>query len=169
MVGDGPEHQAIVDYVSQHHLEKDVICFPFLSQDDLSGLYKNARALCLCSKKETWGLVINEAMACGCPIIASVECGATNVLVSEGKNGFKFSCNDIQALAKIMMKLHSLPPDQLQMMRKSSKEIISGWGLERFSAGCYDAIQFVSKQPKRRMSFINKIIINLWKGRYRPI
>ena len=170
LIGDGPEHGIIVDYVNQVGHTDDVIFLPFLPQDELPAIYQNAKALSSSSSSsETWGLVINEAMACGCPIIASVQCGATNTLVQEGKNGFRFSCEDINRLAELMIKIHNLTDKQRQSMREASKTIIADWGLDRFVKGCFEAMDYVSTHPKRKVSIVSRFIIKLWKGRYRPV
>lgn len=169
LIGNGPEHQAILDYISQNDLVDLVTCLPFLSQDELAAIFQNAKGLVCCSNcQETWGLVINEAMACGCPIIASVESGATNTLVQDGVNGYKFSCDDTAALADRMKRLHCLDNNDFQNMRDASKRIIKGWDLDRFCKGVYDAIIYVFNQTKRKTSPTDRLIINSWKGRYRP-
>ena len=170
LIGDGPEHQAIVEFVEQSDFLDKVFFLPFLSQDDLSAIYHNSQALIVCSNvEETWGLVINEAMAGGCPVIASIQCGATNSLVQEGVNGYKFSCENIGELAEAMIKYHNLSAHQKDIMRRESKRIISDWGLDRFAKGCCQAIDYVVSAPKRRITIIDRIIIKWWKGRYRPI
>lgn len=170
LVGDGPEHQAILDYISKNNLDANVLCFPFLSQEELAGIYQKAKALVCCSNsQETWGLVINEAMACGCPIIASNECGATNTLVRHGINGYRFPFGDIEKLSKSIIDLQKLDDDAHLAMRESSKQIIANWGLERFCQSCFDAIHYTIGQHKRKVPWLNRPIISLWKGRYRPV
>lgn len=168
-VGDGPEHSKIMSFAKENGIDDLVIMSPFLSQVDLRGIYQQAKALILSSVSETWGLVINEAMACGCPILASKQCGATSVLVKENENGFSFDCCDYEELARKMAELHNLGTEKQASMSRKSKEIIADWGLERFSGGVCDAIDYVMSHPKRKTGFIDNILINIWKGRYRPI
>lgn len=170
LIGDGPEHETIVDYVNQAGLTKNVLFLPFLPQNELPAIYQNAMALCSSSNSsETWGLVINEAMACGCPIIASIQCGATNTLVDNGINGFHFSCEDIDRLSELMIKIHNLSDTERKLMKEASRSIIANWGLNRFAISCCEAIDYVYTHPKRKVSIIDRFIINKWKGRYRPI
>lgn len=170
LIGDGPEHKRIAKFIHENHCEDKVHFLPFLSQTELPTIYQHAEALICCSNnEETWGLVINEAMAGGCPVIASIQCGATNTLVHDGINGFQFSCNDVDKLTELMLTYHRLPLNKKNAMKEASKQIISDWGLDRFAKGCCNAIDFVKIQPKRKISIINNLIIRLWKGRYRPI
>ncbi len=169
LIGDGPEHERIVKFIQENHCEDKVFFLPFLPQEELLSIYQHAEALICSSSSETWGLVINEAMAGGCPVIASIQCGATNTLVHDGVNGFQFSCEDVDKLTELMLAYHNLPLNKKEAMKKASKQIISNWGLERFAKGCCEAIDFVTAQPKRKTSIIDNLIIRLWKGRYRPI
>lgn len=169
LIGDGPEHSKIEEYVREQNLSEKVFLLPFLSQKELPGIYQNAKALCSSSSSETWGLVINEAMAGGCPIFASYECGASNVLVHDEKNGYKFHCDDLQRLAELMIKYHNLPSLEQKKMREASKQIIANWGLKRFVDGAIAATEYVSSHKKRRTRLIDKLIIRRWRGRYRPV
>ena len=168
-VGEGPEHQAILDYITKNKISDYVQFIPYLSQEELAGTYQHAKGLICCSYQETWGLVINEAMACGCPIIASNECGATNTLVQHGINGYRYSCHDIRTLSELIIKLQELSEESYLNMRNASKQIIAEWGLDRFCQGCFDAIQYTISHPKRNVNMLQKDIISLWKGRYRHI
>lgn len=170
LIGEGPEHVKIEHFVSESHLEKHIHLLPFLSQEKLPDVYQHAKALISSSSSsETWGLVINEAMACGCPIIASIQCGATNTLVHEGENGFRFSCEDVNRLAQLLIKFHRLGEHKQSAMREASKRIISNWGLDCFTKACVDAVEYVVSHPKRKTNWFDRIIIRLWKGRYRPV
>jgi len=55
---------------------KNVEVIPFMEKEDLNNEYKNCKLLLLTSRKECWGLVINEAASFGCPILASKYAGA---------------------------------------------------------------------------------------------
>lgn len=170
LIGNGPEHDSIANYVKKSNHRDTIILLPFLSQNELPCIYQHAKALCCASDcNETWGLVINEAMAGGCPIIASTQCGATNTLVHNGINGFTFSFEDSDLLSEHMRSIHNHTPEEHLSMKFASKSIISEWGLNRFVNGSCNAIDHVTSHSKRRTSLVDRAIIKLWKGRYRPI
>lgn len=170
MVGDGPEHGLIERYVKDNNLLESVTLLPFKSQKELRHIYHGAEALILSSNyEETWGLVINEAMACGVPVIASDQCGATHTLIRDGVNGYSFSLIEQDSLTKRMCEYHELSVEERNKMRLVALNTINEWGLPRFCQCCYDAINYVSDQPLKKFPLINKLIINLWNGRYRPI
>ncbi len=72
-----------------------------LSPSDLLPFYAFAEALVLPSLSETWGLVVNEAMASGVPAIVSERCGCVGDLVTDGVNGFVFDPHDEEALISL--------------------------------------------------------------------
>jgi glycosyltransferase involved in cell wall biosynthesis len=68
-------------------------------------LYRVADVFVLPSRSETWGLSINEALACGTPVIVSDKCGASIDLVKEDENGLVFKSEDGQDLLRQMQKM----------------------------------------------------------------
>ena len=98
IVGDGPLKAAVDEYRRAH----DIPCAiaGFQNQRRIASTYAAADALVLPSTwGETWGLVVNEAMACGLPVIVSDQAGCAPDLVVEGETGFTYPCADVAALA----------------------------------------------------------------------
>ena len=104
LVGDGPLGP-ILDAHQQRHGAVCTIA-GFLNQQQIGAAYAAADALVLPSDAgETWGLVVNEAMACGIPAIVSDQAGSAPDLVVEGATGFTYPCGDVAALAERMSRL----------------------------------------------------------------
>ena len=96
LIGDGPEHNNLLDFVKNNNIE-GVIFIPFSLQVELIEYYHNASLFLLLSNyQETWGLVVNEAMASGLPVMVSDQCGCASTLVKENENGFIVKTNDVQ-------------------------------------------------------------------------
>lgn len=170
MIGEGEEHHKIVKFIEEHQLQSKVILLPFQSQEKLPAIYQHAKAFCINSnEEETWGLVINEAMAGGCPILASSQCGASGTLVKHGINGYTFDYTDIDKLASFMADFTLLSEEKKQNMKNASRNIIKDWGIPRFVNGAIEAIDSVTSKPKAKVNLIENIIIHHWYGRYRPI
>lgn len=169
MIGDGSDQPELKSFVKKNGLTYKVKFLPFKTQDELISLYQNAQALCIPSQQETWGLVINEALAAGCPVFASNQCGASNILIKDGVNGYRFDCHDVDALAEIMLKYHNLSDLERSEMQKNSVDIISTWGLDKFSSSLLQAIDYVTSHNKRTSTLVSKLIISKWKGQYRPV
>ena len=76
--------------------------YPFMSQEELKPFYHNASWFILPSRfGETWGLVVNEAMASGLPVLVSEQSGCASTLVKKGINGYTFSPNDENGLSDL--------------------------------------------------------------------
>ncbi|MGH3428097.1 MAG: glycosyltransferase [Mycobacteriales bacterium] len=82
------------------------------SGDALWSEYLKASCLVLPSRSEPWGLVANEALSHGCPVIASDRCGCVPELIAEGRSGMVFRCDDVDDLAdKLGAALRLFPDD----------------------------------------------------------
>ena len=103
MVGDGPLREECERYVSERRLP--VTFAGFLNQKAMPDAYAAADILVMPSvRDETWGLVVNEAMASGIPAIVSDMVGCAPDLVIESKTGCVFSAGDIDSLARIFLE-----------------------------------------------------------------
>lgn len=83
----------------------------FLEKEELADIYARAAALVFPTHSDPWGLVVNEAMACGLPIIATSVAGCVANLVEDGWNGMVVPPSNPDALAAAM---HSLVCDELR-------------------------------------------------------
>lgn len=96
--------------------------------------YASAGALVLPSLSEPWGLVVNEAMAAGLPVIVSDKCGCVDDLVEEGANGFLFDPHDSGAFVRCLTRMAALPERDRARMGRRSTEIIARYTPERCAA-----------------------------------
>jgi glycosyltransferase involved in cell wall biosynthesis len=132
--------------------------------DDLCYYYALSRVHIVPSIIDQWGLVVNEGMASGLPVVVSKGCGAAKTLVQEGENGWTFDQGDDEALTKLMIRTSSLPSDALKEMGRKSQSIVSDWSLDRFADGVLKAIEIPRRPPS---GAISDILTKLWKGRVR--
>lgn len=96
----------------------------FLNQTEIPQAYVTADCLVLPSNySETWGLVVNEAMACGRPAIVSDRVGCGPDLVSEGQTGWVFPYGSVEVLAE---KIHSACSLDLAAVGRRAKERVMG-------------------------------------------
>lgn len=100
-----------------------------LSGTALLDAYAAADVFVLASRFEPWGLVVNEAMAAGLPVIATERVGCVDDLIQNGRNGFIVPARDAEALAKAMIRFANRP-DLLLCMGEESRRFISGWTIE---------------------------------------
>jgi glycosyltransferase involved in cell wall biosynthesis len=78
----------------------------FQQREGLVELFALAEATVVPSLSEPWGVVVNEALACGTPVIASDAVGAAEDLIRDGVNGRVYPAGDVRALAEALR----LPP-----------------------------------------------------------
>jgi len=102
--------------------------------------YGLATAFVLPSLYEEWGLVVNEAMACGLPVLVSETVGSATDLVIHGENGFVFSPLELDGLADGILQL-ARNPDLARAMGAASRDRIRHWGCDRFASGALMAVQ----------------------------
>ena len=76
-----------------------------MKKEVLFTFYKASDLFVFPTREDIWGLVINEAMACGLPVISSDMCVAANELVVSGENGFIYPVLDIEQLTKYLQNL----------------------------------------------------------------
>ena len=74
----------------------------FANQTQLPAIYTSADLMVLPSMYDAFGVVVNEAMLCGCPVAASDHVGAARDLIEHGRTGFVYPCGDIDALAAVL-------------------------------------------------------------------
>jgi glycosyltransferase involved in cell wall biosynthesis len=86
----------------------------FVNQSELPGVYASADLLVMPSEHETWGLVVNEAMACGVPAVISDVIGCAPDLIEPGKTGLTFPRGDVAALSTAIATALSFDPDRTQ-------------------------------------------------------
>jgi glycosyltransferase involved in cell wall biosynthesis len=126
LVGDGPMRKDLEDYVKNHAVS-GVEFFGFQPKESLFHFYNIADVLVMPSKRETWGIVVNEAMCFGLPIIASDKIGVAVDLVKHEQNGLIFPTENSQALARAIETMMSLPPKDLARLGRASKAMIEHW------------------------------------------
>jgi 1,2-diacylglycerol 3-alpha-glucosyltransferase len=104
------------------------------SPGELLAYYAHAKGLILPSTRDPWGLVVNEAMASGLPVIVSNRCGCADDLVEHGGNGFLFDPSREDELTECMLRLSAMTEEERAAMGRRSKEIIRNYSLETWAA-----------------------------------
>lgn len=118
--------------------------FPgFLQKDRLPEIYALADAFVFPTLSDPWGFVVNEAMACGLPIIASDVAGCVADLVHDGENGLIVPARDVGALSDAMGKLAA--DGRLRArMADSSSGLILDHSPSAWAEGVSKAVQWVT-------------------------
>ncbi len=134
LVGDGSLKKEYENFVKSNHLP--VFFLGFYNQSQMPEAYAMSNVLVLPSESETWGLVVNEAMACGLPVIVSDGVGCAADLIAEGVTGFTFPKGNIKALSERMRQMIRLAP---QSMKAKVMQKISLYSPTHAAAGIEEA------------------------------
>ena len=140
LLGDGPLRSALEAKRDALDLRDCVVMPGFKQVADLPAYYTLARAFVHPSTIEPWGLVVNEAMACGLPVLVSNKCGCAPELVRDGVNGFTFDPLDVEEMARHMARV-SAPGFPRATFGEKSGEIVAEWCPDRFARGLSQAIE----------------------------
>jgi glycosyltransferase involved in cell wall biosynthesis len=103
----------------------------FQNQSAMPSLYASADLLVLPSDQETWGLVVNEAMACGVPAVVSEAVGCGPDLIEPGRTGAVFPVGDIAALAEAIRSTLALERSSVRRHLNEKMAIYSPAGAAR--------------------------------------
>jgi glycosyltransferase involved in cell wall biosynthesis len=139
----------------------------FRQYDELPAYYGLASAFVHASTTEQWGLVVNEAMASGLPVLVSEHCGCAPDLVENGVNGFTFDPYDVQALAALMQRVAAMTEVRRTAMARAGQRIIADWGPERFADGLMQAAEAALRQAPPAPSWFDQAL--LWAVARRPL
>jgi len=136
--GDGVSREALSEHAKL--ISPGVVCFPgFAQREDLAGFYALAEVFILPTHSDTWGLVVNEAMACGVPIIVTNVAGCAADLVEDGWNGCIVPpANPARLSAAIDALLRQ--PEMTQEMSVCSSERIQAYSPEACAHGLAVAV-----------------------------
>ncbi len=136
-LGHGELREQLAAFAHEHRL--DVKLPGFVNQGDLPRHYAMCDVFVLPSTYEPRGAVINEAMACGLPVIVTDRCGSLGDIVLENDNAFVYPAGDADALAR---SLDAMMDDDLRArMARRSREIIATWDYAHGVQGVKEALR----------------------------
>lgn len=117
----------------------------FRKKEALAKYYRAADVLAMPTRTDVWGLVINEAMAAGLPVVSSDACVAGLELVENGANGYIVPCGDAGALAE---KLNKVLERDLEAMGQASLEKIRPYTFENMARVHMELFEKLSEKNK---------------------
>ena len=160
VLGDGPMRSELECRRSDLGLENAVLMPGFMQYEALPAYYGLASAFVHASSTEPWGLVVNEAMAAGLPVIVSSRCGCATDLVSDGVNGFTFDPLNSEALGGLLARLAHGGVD-LSAMGQASRTSIAGWGAEQFALGLERAVGIAADRGPPPAGLLDRALLRL--------
>jgi glycosyltransferase involved in cell wall biosynthesis len=160
VVGDGSSRADLESLATKLGIGEKILFRGLAGYQELPGIYGLAKAFVHASTTEQWGLVVNEAMAAGLPVLVSERCGCVSELVKNEVNGFTFNPWDAEEMAQRMLIVHR-DSSSLQQMGQESAAIIAEWGVERFARNLRRAVECALDRGPRKSGMISKAVIGL--------
>jgi glycosyltransferase involved in cell wall biosynthesis len=118
LVGAGPLCAELKARVAELNLGDVVTFLGTKNISEIAELFMESTALVLPSHSEPWGLVVNEALSYGCPVVASDVCGCVPDLVIDGVTGYSFEAGDVEALSQAMLSAVKMTEDRVEVAKK---------------------------------------------------
>ncbi|MBL8564835.1 MAG: glycosyltransferase family 4 protein [Hyphomicrobiaceae bacterium] len=148
ILGDGPERASIESAIVAGGDSRHVHLPGFRGYEDLPEFYGLAEAFAHVSTVEQWGLVINEAMAAGVPVIVSNRCGAARSVVDHGVSGI-LTGTEVSEITRSLLQFLKLTPRERAAMGRAAASAIADWGPDRFGTGLKRAVESALSIPRR--------------------
>jgi len=149
LCGDGALRQQIEEQIVREELTEVIHLPGFLQQDELLPYYAHAKYFIHASLQDQWGLVVNEAMAAGVPVLVSDHCGCFGDLVIEGVTGFGFNPRNANELTHSMIKMSSGEVD-LKAMGEAALAHIQKYSPDYFAQGLRQAVEYATARANAR-------------------
>lgn len=159
IVGDGALKDTLIKARDKLGLERDVLFPGFAQYKDLPSYYGLAKVFVHASTVEQWGLVVNEAMASGLPVLVSDRCGCAPDLVMEGQNGHTFDPLDVAQMTRLMALMAARA--DLSEMGRASEKTVNLWSPERFADGMMHICELAVRNGLRRSNIVGRLLIKL--------
>jgi glycosyltransferase involved in cell wall biosynthesis len=138
--GDGSLRRALESEAVSLGIADKVRFIGFVNQSGLPEIYTASDVLVLPSESEPFGLVVNEAMLCGCPVIVSDCVGARFDLVRDGETGFVFPMGDVKALSALLEQSMQ-SPERLRRLGEAARERMATWSPRQNLEGFVTALE----------------------------
>ena len=162
--GDGAQRAELEKEAAMRNIANKVQFLGFVNQSQLPKLYKSADLMVIPSRYEPFGLVVNEAMLCGCPVVASDRVGAVRDLITHGKTGYVYPCDDTNALAETATKCpqRSSPTSISRAKRSATHTDLDSASKCRRTCRCRRTrTRAKNRHNPRRHSLLGKIHVKL--------
>jgi glycosyltransferase involved in cell wall biosynthesis len=147
ILGDGEERESLEKMRAELDLGDHVHLPGFRGYEDLPSYYGLADVFIHPSQREQWGLVVNEAMATGLPVLVSDRCGCAEDLVMDGKTGYTFSPGDANLIAEQLKALWSDDALRMRLGRNAARRI-AAFSPDAFARGLEKACRRALESPR---------------------
>jgi glycosyltransferase involved in cell wall biosynthesis len=139
ILGNGELEGEMIDLLTKYNIEYS---YPgFISQEDLPSYYAQAKLFLFPTKNDPWGVVVNEAMASGMPVITCDNAGVANDLVIDGYNGFVLPLEE-KVWADTIFEIFD-SSDKYKMLSDNALQHVQIYSFENAAKGIIEAVNSV--------------------------
>lgn len=167
IAGEGPLRVDLEAAIQSNGLAGRVFLLGAVGYDELPSLYAAAGGLIHASLTEQWGLVVNEAMAAGLPVLVSERCGCASELVVDGENGRIFDPASRASLAAAIEWFDGRSENDLERISSASRHRIADFGPAAFAIGAGNAMQAALKRGAVRIGLLDFLLLRGLAGIYK--
>jgi glycosyltransferase involved in cell wall biosynthesis len=140
LAGDGPLKEELQAETMRLGVSNRVRFLGFVNQTQLPALYTAADMMVLPSQYDAFGVVVNEAMLCGCAVVASDSVGAARDLIAPIDPSFIYPCGDVDALSTLLRRILSDRP-YLARFRAAAGERMKTWSPQEYVTATVEAVE----------------------------
>ncbi len=152
--GKGPQEEAMRVAISNHGLTDSIRMVPWLAYEQVPRACRRSLAVLLASTHDQWGMIVNEALAAGAPVLVSNRCGA-HELVRNQVNGFTFDPYDTEHLGQLFGVLTE-NPELVSQMREAAAASMEGFSIDQWIQIHFDVLEHFGVLPERPAMVANK-------------
>ena len=145
LLGSGEQEAVLKSLVSENGLARHVRFPGFVGYDDMPGYLGLASAFIHPALSEQWGLVVNESLAAGVPVLVSETVGSAE-LVRHGQNGYCFDATDTDAMAATLVAFHQLTEAEWEQRSRAAMESMQAYGPREFGAGVSQIVRLLETE-----------------------
>jgi glycosyltransferase involved in cell wall biosynthesis len=138
VAGEGPERARLSELAGE--LSIRLTLAGDVDWERIVELYVAADVFALLSEREPWAVVVNEAAACGLPLVLSDRVGAAHDLLRDGENGALVRAGDVDAAARSLREL-AADPELRRAQGDRSRELARDWGYGPSVEGFLEAVR----------------------------
>jgi len=140
LAGDGPLKETLRAESARLGVSDRVRFLGFVNQTQLPAFYTAADLMVLPSEYDAFGVVVNEAILCGCPVIASNSVGAGRDLIAPVDPSFLYPCGDVDTLSALLRRVLS-DRSQLAKFQIAAAQRMSTWSPREYIAATLEAVE----------------------------
>lgn len=166
IIGDGPEYENLLTIKIKLELER----VKFLGNQNrrvIAKILAISEAFILPSFLEGWGLVVNEAMSAGLPVLLSNRVNAGYTLLKDGVNGYSFDPNQPEQMTEAILKYIGLSETEKIRMSKSAFSSVKKYNYRNLGDQLLKAVSELKLKKNNRLSLLNYFLLRKWNGKFK--